>query len=108
MTPVDPMAVAVDRLDCYRAGRINQMVGMYSRNAVIDCGCGGNKTVYGAERIAAYWQNRFLNSPALDLVDLQIVDGAVAITYRRSAGIVEALLDVTEDGLIAYCSCGPV
>lgn len=38
MTPVDPMAVAVavDWLDAYRAARINQIVGMYSPDAVIE------------------------------------------------------------------------
>ena len=50
MTPCDPMAVAVDWLDAYRAARINQMVGMYSPDAVIDCACGGNKTVSGRGR----------------------------------------------------------
>ena len=108
MTPADPMAVAVDWLDAYRAARINQIMGMYSPDAVIDCACGGNKTIHGEEGIAAYWQRRFVESPALDLVDLQVDDGAVAVTYRTSSGIVQALLDVTEDGLIAYCSCGPV
>ena len=49
MTPCDPMAVAVDWLDAYRAARINQMVGMYSPDAVIDCACGGNKVISGEE-----------------------------------------------------------
>ena len=94
MTPVDPMAVAVDWLDAYRAGRINQIVGLYSRDAVIECACGGNKTIYSDEGIAAYWRRRFLE--------------AVMMTYRTSSGLGEALLDITEDGLIACCSCGPV
>ena len=43
MMPCDPMAVAVD----YRAARINQIVGMYSPDAVIECACGGRKIIQG-------------------------------------------------------------
>jgi len=39
MTPWDPMAVAVDWLDAYRAARINQIVGMHSPDAMIECAC---------------------------------------------------------------------
>jgi hypothetical protein len=53
MTPCDPMAVAVDWLDAYRAARINQIVGMYSADAVIECACEGCKIIYGREGIAA-------------------------------------------------------
>ena len=50
MTPCDPMAVAVDWLDAYRAARINQIVGMYSPDAVIECACGGRKIIHGRGR----------------------------------------------------------
>ena len=107
MTPVDPMAVAVDWLDAYRAARINQMVGMYSRDAVIECACGERKIIHGQEEIAAYWRDRFIASPALELEELFMDGGAVALSYRTSSGIVQALLDVTTDGLINRCRCGP-
>jgi ketosteroid isomerase-like protein len=108
MKPVDPMAVAVDWLDAYRAAKIDQMIALYSPGAVIDCACGGNKTIYSDEGIAAYWRRRFNESPALELVDLQVDGEAVLMTYRTSSGLVEALLDITEDGLITCCACGPV
>lgn len=101
------MAVAIDWLDAYRSGEISQMVELYSPDAVIDCACGGNKVIYGGG-IATYWQRRFSERPALDLVDLQIDCGAVVVTYRTRSGIVEALLDIADDGLITCCSCGPV
>jgi hypothetical protein len=41
------MAVAVDWLDAYRAARINQIVGMHSPDAVIECACGGRKVIHG-------------------------------------------------------------
>jgi ketosteroid isomerase-like protein len=108
MTPCDPMAVAVDWLDAYRAARINQIVGMYSADAVIECACGGHEMIYGREGIAAYWRQRFVESPAFELEDLLVDDGAVVVSYRTSSGIVQALLDVAEDGLITRCRCGPV
>lgn len=107
MTPVDPMAVAVDWLDAYRAARINHIVGMYSPDAVIECACGGRKTVHGQEEIAAYWRDRFIASPALELEELQMDGASVAVAYRTSSGVVQALLDVSSDGLISRCRCGP-
>ena len=107
MTPCDPMAVAVDWLDAYRAARIDQIVGMHSPDAVIECACGGRKIIHGQEGIAAYWRDRFIESPALELEELQTDGGAVAVSYRTSSGMVQALLDVTSDGLISRCRCGP-
>jgi len=54
LTPCDPMAVAVDWLDAYRAASIAQIVGMYSPDAMIECACGGSKIIHGQEGIAAY------------------------------------------------------
>ena len=88
MTPWDPMAVAVDWLDAYRAARINQMVGMHSPDAVIECACGGRKIIHGQEGIAAYWRHRFIEMPAFDLEDLQTDGGVVVISYRTSSGTV--------------------
>jgi hypothetical protein len=84
MTPHDPMAVAVNWLDAYRAARINQIVGMYSPDAVIECRLWGRRI--GHEGIAAYWRERFVESPALDLEELQVDGGAVVVSYRTSRG----------------------
>ena len=65
MTPFDPMAVAVDWLDAYRAARINQIVGMHSPDAVIECACGGRRIIYGHEGIAAHWRERLVECPRL-------------------------------------------
>lgn len=108
MRPCDPMAVAVDWLDAYRAARINQIVGMYSPNAMIECACGGRKVIHGLEGIAAYWRHRFIDSPAVEVEDLQMEGGAVAVSYRTTGGIVQALLDIRDDGLISRCRCGPI
>ena len=66
MTPCDPMAVAVDWLDAYRSARINQIAGMYSPDAVIECTCGGRKIIHGQEGIAAYWRHRFIEAVRLN------------------------------------------
>ena len=102
MTPCDPMAVAVDWLDAYRAARINQIVGMHSPDAVIECACGGRKTIYGQEGY------RGLLATSLHRKTCDMDGGAVVISYRTSSGIVQALLDIAEDGLITRCRCGPI
>ncbi|WP_334389316.1 nuclear transport factor 2 family protein [Bradyrhizobium sp. AZCC 2262] len=102
------MAVAVDWLDAYRAARINQIMGMHSPDAVVEYACGGRKINHGQEGIAAYWRHRFITMPALELEDLQVDGGAVVISYRTSGGIVQALLDIAEDGMINRCRCGPI
>ena len=108
MTPCDPMAVAVDWLDAYRDASLDQIVAMYSPDGMIECACGGRKIIQGAEGISAYWRHRFLEIPALELDDLQMDGGAVVISYRTSSGIVQALLDIEEDGMIYRCRCGPI
>ena len=108
MKPCDPMAVAVDWLDAYRAARLNQIVGMYSLDGVIECACGGRKIIQGQEGIAAYWRHRFVEMPALEIEDLQEDNGAVVVSYRTTGGIVQALLDIGDDGLISRCRCGPI
>jgi len=102
------MAVAVDWLDAYRAGRINQIVSMYSPNAVIECACGGRKFIHGFEGITAYWRHRLLQTPALALEDIRMDGPTVAVAYRVRSGIVQALLDVANDGAIMRCRCGPM
>ena len=100
------MAVAVDWLNAYRAARINQIVGMYSPDAVIECACGGHMVIYGQEAIAAYWRHRFSEMPALELEDL-------AGGWRGSGCLLPCQqrdrrsLDISEDGLITRCRCGP-
>ena len=100
------MAVAIDWLDAYRSARIDQMVALHGPDAVIDCACVSDSAIHGEENIASYWRHRFVESPALELVDLQADGEAVVITYRTSNGIIEALLDIAEDGLITCCACG--
>jgi hypothetical protein len=108
MAPCDPMAVAVDWLDSYRAASIDQIINTYSPNAAIECACGGRKIIHGSEGIAAYWGQRFIEKPALALEELQMDGEAVVVSYRINSGIVQALLDISEDGLITRCRCGPL
>lgn len=108
MKAVDPMAVAVDWLDAYRAGRINQIISMYSPSAVIECACGGRKIIHGFEAITAYWRHRLHQTPALGLEDMRMDGPTVAVAYRVRSGIVQVLLDVASDGAITRCRCGPM
>jgi hypothetical protein len=106
MMPFDPMAVAADWLDAYRAARINQIVGMYSPNAVVVCACQGRKIIPGREEIAAYWLHRFSAIPHLSWRSWRCM--AVVVSYRISSGIVQALLNVAENGLMTRSRCGPM
>ena len=108
MTPCDPMAVAVDWLDAYRDATLDQIIAMYSPDGVIECACGGRKIIQGPEGVSAYWRHRFLQIPALELEELQMDGEAVVVSYRTSSGIVQALLDIADDGLITRSRCGPV
>jgi hypothetical protein len=36
------------------------------------------------------------------------MEGAVITSYRTRSGIVQALLDISDEGLISRCRCGAV
>jgi hypothetical protein len=38
---------------------------------------------------------------------LKVDDGVAMLSYRTRQGIVHAALDISEDGLITRCRCGP-
>ena len=99
--------VAVDWLDAYRADDLNRIVALHIPDAVIECACGGPKTIRGREAIVDYWRLRFIESPALGLEALKIDDGTASVSYRTRSGTVQATLDITNDGLISRCRCGP-
>ena len=66
MTPGDSMAVRGGLADAYRAARINQMVGMYSPDAVIDVRLRGwTKLDQGPARKVSRsdWEYRFIEMP---------------------------------------------
>jgi ketosteroid isomerase-like protein len=104
----DAMAAAVDWLDAYRAADIEALLSMYGGDAVIDCGCGGLKSISGHERFRAYWENRLRDYPAFDLEDLQLSSEGVAIAYISRNDIVSATLDFGPHGKITRHGCGPL
>lgn len=106
MTPCDPIVVAADWLDAYRRSQIDQIVDMHRHDAVIECACRGRKIINGREAIAAYWSHQLVQSPAQELQELRIYGDAVLVSYRTSGGMVQALLNITDDGLISRCRCG--
>ena len=108
MDSCEPMVVAMRWLDAYRCVSLNEIVAMHSPDAVIDCACEVGGVIQGKEDIAAYWQQRIGEGPPLELLDFDTAGREVVIVYRTNGGIVEALLDITEDGLITHCSCGRV
>ena len=108
MIPWDPMAVAVDWVDAYRAARINQIVGLHSPDAVIECACGGRRSSKVREASQPTGDIASLKCPRSELEDLQADGGVAVVSYRTRNGTVQALLDIAENGLITRCRCGPV
>ena len=107
MSSFDPMAAAIDWLDAYRAATLDPILDLYADGATLQCGCGGQKVIVGKAAIAEYWRQRFVEKPALDLEDLQPDGEAVVVSYRTPGGIVQAILNFDEAGLIERHRCGP-
>ena len=106
MTSFDPMAVAIDWLDAYRAGDLF-IVDLYAEDASLRCDCGGEKELRGAGAITAYWQQRLVEEPAGELIDLQWEGSNVALDFRVPGGIVKAMLTFNADGSLRRSRCGP-
>lgn len=101
------MAAAIDWLDAYRAAALNAMLVLYDHRASLECGCGGQKLIMGKMAIAEYWRQRFIETPALELEDIEAAGDTVAVSYRTADGVVQAILDFNEAGKIERCRCGP-
>jgi hypothetical protein len=104
----DPVGIATDWLDAYRAKNVDAIVALYADNAIIECRCDGQKTITGSAALKAYWQGRCAEKPALGLEDLQLLDGAVVVSYLTDDGVVQASLNFDESGKIKFCRCRPV
>jgi hypothetical protein len=107
MARCDPKNVAVEWLDAYEAGSLDLIVAMHSSDAVIECACGESKKIQGRKDISEYWRQRLIESPSLGLEVLRADDGVATLSYRTGNEIVEAVLDVSNEGLITRCRCGP-
>ncbi len=104
----DSMASAVDWLDTYRA-KSPELLNLYSEDAAIFCGCGGDKRLSGRDELQSYWMSRFDEKPAGELIDLDALgEDEVAVTYRTSVDVVQAVLGFdAATGLIKVQRCGP-
>ena len=78
----DRMAAAVDWLDAYRDGNLEKILKMYGDDAVIECGCGGMKTIAGKESLRAYWVQRLKDYPASHMDELQPSSDGTMISYK--------------------------
>ncbi|MBR0704943.1 MULTISPECIES: nuclear transport factor 2 family protein [Bradyrhizobium] len=103
----DPMGVAVDWLDAYRAGDIEAILDMYADDAVVHCGCGCVKTITGREALRAYWVDRLREYPAGTLDDLNPWHDGTILSYVTSAGVMSALFAFDAAGRIKELDCSP-
>lgn len=104
----DPMAIAIDWLDAYRAGDIEAILEMYADDAVVHCGCGGVKTITGREALRAYWIERLREHPASRLEDLNPShNDETIISYVTDTGVMSALFAFDAAGRIKELNCNP-
>lgn len=103
----DPMAVAIDWLDAYRRGDIDQILGLYDEQATVECACDGKPVISGTSAIAAYWRHRIDNCPALSLEDIQPYGERVALSYWTAEGTVAVAFEFNDAGKIRRTQCGP-
>ncbi|MDH2346830.1 nuclear transport factor 2 family protein [Bradyrhizobium sp. SSUT18] len=106
--PFDPMAVAIDWLDAYRAGDIEAILDMFAEDAVVHCGCCGNGiTIASREALRAYWVDRLREHPAGALDDLNPSDDGTIISYVTRTGVMHALFAFDDAGRIKKLDCNP-
>ncbi|MGL9620945.1 nuclear transport factor 2 family protein [Bradyrhizobium sp. U531] len=104
----DPMAIAVDWLDAYRAGDLEAIMELHSEDAVVHCGCCGVQTITGREAVRAYWIDRLRKCPAGTLDDLNPSDDRTVIRYVTDAGVMSAVLAFDAAGRIKVLDCSPL
>jgi hypothetical protein len=100
--------LAVDWLDAYRDATLDQIIAMYSPDGVIECApveAGRSSRVRKAYRPTG--DTVFFKYPRLNSKSCRWTE-AVVVSYRTSSGVVQALLDTSEDGLITLCRCTPI
>jgi hypothetical protein len=107
MSTFDPMAVAIDWLDAYRAGSLS-ILDFYAPNAAVECGCSAIKVRLGQAAITEYWIERFAEKPAGELVEFQPAGDGIVVAYKVDVDeFVRATLYFDHEGKIARSVCGP-
>ncbi len=107
MNSFDPMAVAIDWLEAYRAEDMEALLDLYDEGASLECGCSGHKIIVGREAIRAYWQLRFSEKPTSEFDEFLPVHRGVHLSYRTKSGLVKVLLNYNDNGKIERSRCGP-
>jgi ketosteroid isomerase-like protein len=102
----DALAVAVDWLDAYRAAKLDTMLDLYDDDASLECGCGGQKVLFGKNALREYWIRRFAEKSALELDDIQPAGDGVALAYQGNEGLVRVVFSFNAAGKIVRTHCG--
>lgn len=105
MSSFDPMAVVIDWLDDYRAKDLS-IVDLFAPNASLECRCNRQTTVVGHGALTDFWRQRFAETPAGELVRLEMDGDSVAFAYSVPGEKVLVHLKFNEAGEIAQCRCG--
>lgn len=108
MNSFDPMAVAIDWLEAYRAEDLEGLLHLHDEGASLECGCGGEQVIVGREAIRAYWKVRFSEKPSAEFEEFAPVHRGVHFSYRTKTGVVNVMLDYNNEGKIERSRCGPL
>src|SRR3569623_207709 len=103
----DPITAAVEWLDAYRFGDIVAILALYADDAVVECSCGGLKTIAGEEALRAYWLHRLSTHRPTELDELSPLPNGVQISYLTGKGSVCAVMEFDAEGQISFVRCGP-
>jgi ketosteroid isomerase-like protein len=103
----DGMAIAIDWLDAYRAAKLDKILDLYDDEASLECGCGGQKILFGKAALREYWIKRFAEQPAIELEDIQPTTDGIALAYQTSEGLVRVVFSFDAAGKIGRTLCGP-
>jgi len=104
MNSVDLMGIAIEWLDCYQASDLF-IVDLYADDASLLCDCDGVQELRGRAAIEAYWRQRFVETPADEITNLNLFDGGIIVSYRVPGGVVNAILFFDGKGKIRRSRC---
>lgn len=104
----DYPAIAVDWLDAYREKDLEGILAFFADDAMLECGCGGAKTINGKTGLRAYWKDRLAKLPASRLEAVVPSAKGATVEYRTPDGVVRIAMHFNDGGFIARAKCGPV
>ncbi|MGV3633945.1 MAG: nuclear transport factor 2 family protein [Pseudorhodoplanes sp.] len=107
---IDPLIQVRRWMTMAKAGDLTALVGMYSENASLECGCAGQVAYVGSTAIREYWSPK-LRSPAplaFSLIKATRDNARVVVEYLGyEAKPITMIVTFDATGKIARSECAP-